>query len=307
MTNQVTTQQQNKPITVKGLFNAESTKKRFEELLGKKAQGFISSVIQITNNNKLLANANPTTILNSAVMAAALDLPINQNLGFAWIIPFKGEAQFQMGWKGYIQLAIRTGQYKSINVIEVYENQYKKWNALTEELDADFDIDGAGEVIGYVAYFKLITGFEKTIYWSKDKVKKHASKYSQTYGKKTSQGKLMHSPWNDADQFDEMAKKTLVKQLISKWGIMSIELNKAVESDQAVIEDDGNYKYVDNETVDIQVNEEVSRALEFMNNINTAEDLKSFKESISQDLFVQIESDITEKENQLLFNQATAE
>lgn len=307
MNNQLA-QQQNTPLSIKGIFTAESTKKRFEELLGKKASGFISSVLQISNNNTLLANADPKTILNAAVTAAALDLPINQNLGFSWIVPYKGQAQFQMGWKGYVQLALRTGQYTNINVIEVYQNQFKSFNTLTEELDADFSKEAEGEPIGYVCYFKLINGFSKTVYWSKEKVIKHASKYSQTFGKMTKYNKPIHSPWNDPDQFPEMAKKTVLKNTISKWGIMSIEMQTAQLADQAVQVEENNFKYVDNETIDItEDNEEVNRTINFIKSIENKSDLDALKNSLDEDLLKSVSKEIEEKENELLFNEATQE
>lgn len=301
MNNQIAPQQQ-APLTIKGLFNSDSTKKRFEELLGKKAQGFISSVLQISMNNKLLSNADPKTILNAAVTAAALDLPINQNLGFSWIVPYKGQAQFQMGWKGYVQLALRTGQYTNINVIEVYSNQFKSFNTLTEELDADFSKEPEGDPIGYVCYFKLINGFSKTVYWSKEKVIKHAQKYSQSYGK----GRM--SPWNDADQFPEMAKKTVLKNTISKWGIMSIDMQTAQLADQAVQVEENNFRYVDNETIDItDDNEEINRTINFIKSIENKADLDSLKNSLDDELLKSVSKEIEEKENELLFNEATQE
>lgn len=242
-----------KELTTKSLFQQSDIQKRFEQLLGKKAQGFISSVLQVVNSNNILNKANPTTVLNAAATAAALDLPINPNLGFAWIVPYKGNAQFQMGWKGYVQLALRTGQYERINVTEVYKNQFKAFNALTEELDADFNTHGSGEIVGYVAYFKLINGFEKTEYWSKEKVIDHAKRFSQSYTSKS-------SPWNDKTLFDAMAKKTVLKNMISKWGIMSIELQTATIADQSVQEQEGNYHYPDNPNSTIDVDyEEVAK------------------------------------------------
>lgn len=239
-----------KELTTKSLFQQSDVQKRFEQLLGKKAQGFISSVLQVVNGNNILSKANPTTVLNAAATAAALDLPINPNLGFAWIVPYKGNAQFQMGWKGYVQLALRTGQYERINVTEVHENQFKSFNALTEELDADFSVHGSGDVVGYVAYFKLINGFEKTEYWSKEKVMDHAKRFSQSYTSSS-------SPWKDKTLFDAMAKKTVLKNMISKWGIMSIELQTATIADQSVQEQEGDYHYPDNpnSTIDIDYEE----------------------------------------------------
>ena len=215
-------------VTVKDFFLRDDVKKKFQELLGQKSVGFITSVMQVVNNNKLLQSASPASIYNAAAMAATLDLPINQNLGFAWIVPYGNQAQFQVGWKGIIQLANRTGQYKAINVVEVYENQFKSYNRLTEELDADFTQEGNGNIIGYVAYFKLLNGFEKTSFWTVEEVKKHAQQFSKTY-------KQSNGVW--ATSFNAMAKKTVLKNTLSKWGILSIEMQNAVIADQAIIND----------------------------------------------------------------------
>lgn len=250
-----------KPITTKELFAQINVKERFEALLGNKAPGFISSVLQTVNDNKLLAKASPVTILNAAATAASLDLPINQNLGFAWIVPYGNEAQFQIGWKGFVQLALRTGLYKRINVIEVYENQFVSFNAMTEELNANFGIEGEGEIVGYASYLKLNSGFEKTVYWSKIKVKNHAKKYSKTYDKKGRNGKLIFSPWNDKAQFDAMGKKTVLKNTISRWGIMSIEMQIAHTTDQSVIKENNAVEYPDNDFEDAETVEEKKEAM----------------------------------------------
>lgn len=264
-----------KQITTKSLLSSENVKARFQQLLGKKSQGFISSVLQIVNGNNLLSKADPSTVLNAASTAAILDLPINKNLGYAWIVPYKGQAQFQMGWKGYVQLALRTGQYKKINVTEVYENQFKSFNRLTEELDADFLIVGKEKVVGYAAYFELSNGMSKMTYWSKEEVIKHAKKYSQAYGSK-------YSPWSDKDQFDAMAKKTVLKNMLSKWGILSIEMQTAQLVDQSVQKEEGNYDYVDN-TIDIEYQNEIEeeeRFLKFVEKAKTIEDLEILESSI---------------------------
>lgn len=280
-------------LTTKDLFGQKSIQQRFEALLGKKSQGFISSVLQIVNSNNSLQNANPQTVLNAAATAASLDLPINQNLGFAWIVPYKGQAQFQMGWKGYVQLALRTGQYKRINVTEVYENQFKSYNALTETLDADFNEEGSGDIVGYAAYLKLVNGFEKTVYWSRNKVIAHAKKYSQTYGKKNSRGGLIHSPWNDEDQFNSMCLKTVLKNTISKWGIMSIEMQTAHLSDQSVQENEGHYNYPDNQTtIDIEaenLEEEKNRLVHFIATTETIEELEEVRSDAKE---LELESDL---------------
>ncbi|MDV3749324.1 recombinase [Elizabethkingia anophelis] len=263
-------------LTTQNLFKQKSIQERFEKLLGKKAQGFISSVLQIINGNNLLMSANPQTVLNAAATAATLDLPLDQNLGFSYIVPFKGQAQFQLGWKGFVQLAQRSGQFHRINVIEVYENQFKSFNKLTEELNANFDVDGEGKVVGYVAYFRLINGFEKMSFWSIEKVKKHAAKYSQTYGKKNKSGQLIFSPWNDEDQFDAMAKKTVLKNTLSQYAPLSIEMQTAQLADQSVQNEEGNFEYVDNtKTIDTTtVDEEMKRIESFIEKADSIEKLE---------------------------------
>lgn len=265
-------------LTVNQYFNSESVQQKFEKMLGAKSAGFISSVLQTVNNSQLLANADPKTILNAAATAASLDLPINQSLGRAWIVPFKGQAQFQIGYKGFVELAQRSGRYKSINAIEVYENQYKGFNALTEEIDADFSVDGQGTVVGYAAYFKLDNGFTKTVYWSKDKVEAHAKRFSKTF---------TNGPWKT--DFDAMAKKTVLKYTLSNWGILSIEMQTAHLADQAVIPEDGKYQYVDN-VIDIEAQnaeEETARVVKFLDNVKTIEDLELLEESLAEEIITE--------------------
>lgn len=215
-------------VAVKDFFLRDDVKKKFQELLGQKSVGFITSVMQVVNNNKLLQSASPASIYNAAAMAATLDLPINQNLGLAWIVPYGNQAQFQVGWRGFVALAKRSGQYKAINVVEVYENQFKSFNTLTEEIDADFTLKGEGKVIGYVAYFRELNGFEKTSFWTVEEVKQHGAKFSKTYNQ-------ANGVWKT--NFDAMAKKTVLKNTLSKWGTLSIEMQNAVIADSAIIND----------------------------------------------------------------------
>lgn len=261
-----------KQLTINQHFNSESVQRKFEKLLGQKSAGFISSVLQTVNNNSLLAKADPATILNAAATAASLDLPINQSLGRAWIVPFKGQAQFQIGYKGFVELAQRTGQYRSINAIEIYENQYQGFNALTEEIDADFSVEGKGNVVGYAAYFELLNGFKKTVFWSKDKVEQHAKRFSKSFG---------NGPWKT--DFDAMAKKTVLKHTLSNWGILSIEMQTAQLADQAVIPEDGKYQYVDN-VIDIDAQnaeEETARVVKFLEKVKSIDDLDILEDSLS--------------------------
>lgn len=258
--------------TVKGLLANINYKKRFEEILGKKAAGFISSVINISNSPGL-KECEPNSIISSAVVAATLDLPIDQNLGFAYIVPYndkkKGKvAQFQMGYKGFIQLAMRSGQYKTISSSEVYEDEIKKYNRITGEIEFNDDfIPGENsKVVGYIAYFKLLNGFEKYLYMTVEQLKNHGKKYSQSY-KSEKQWVRDSSLWNT--DFDSMATKTTLKLLLSKYGILSIEMQKALETDQAVIKDEvvkdgeinsSTVEYVDNPTNAHDVNfEEVNQ------------------------------------------------
>lgn len=210
----VQTAESQKALTIQSLVSQDSVKARFEELLGKKAPGFISSLLAVVNNNKLLAKANPNTIVAAGAMAASLDLPINQNLGFAYIIPYKDEAQFQMGYKGYIQLAMRTGQYQTINASEVYEGEIVKQNRFTGEYE--FGEKTSDKIVGYIAYFKLVNGFEKYLYMSIEEMQAHAKKFSKNYKGGTEK-------WGLTD-FHSMAIKTVLKRLISKYGILSIEM-----------------------------------------------------------------------------------
>ena len=210
----VQTAESQKAVTIQSLVSQESVKARFEELLGKKAPGFISSLLAVVNNNKLLAKVNPNTIVAAGAMAASLDLPINQNLGFAYIIPYGNEAQFQMGYKGYIQLAMRTGQYQTINAAEVYEGEIVKQNRFTGEYE--FGEKTSDKIVGYIAYFKLVNGFEKYLYISIEEMQAHAKKFSKNYKGGTDK-------WGLTD-FHSMAIKTVLKRLISKYGILSIEM-----------------------------------------------------------------------------------
>lgn len=268
--------------TIGNLLSNVKIKERFNELLGKNASGFITSILQVVNNNNLLKNADPQTIITAAATAAVLKLPIDPNLGFAYIVPYNKnvqvdgqwtkvqQAQFQIGWKGFVQLAQRTAQYKNINVIPVYDNQFKSFNQLTEELDADLTIEGIGESVGYVGYFRTLSGFEKTVYWSRAKVTEHAKKFSKTFAK-------TNSAWKT--NFDGMACKTIVKNMLSKWGILSIELNLAIQADQSVQSEEGKFLYPDNENIptltakEMDDAKEKARILEFISGCVSIEQL----------------------------------
>lgn len=228
---------------LKTLLGRDEVKNRFQEIMGKKAPGFISSILSLTNGNAQLQKAEPHSILNAAVVAATLDLPINPNLGFAAIVPYKNTAQFQLQYKGLVQLAMRSGQYKTINVSEVYEGEIKNVNRFTG--DYEFGERTSDMVVGYMAYFKLVNGFEKYSYMTVDEIKEHAARYSKKYQRGD-------GVWKD--NFDAMAKKTVLKLLLSKFGILSIEMQRAQTFDQSSIKsdltvtdvDDAEIEYVDN-------------------------------------------------------------
>lgn len=227
-----------KPNSVKGLLDSPVIQKKFKELLKDKSAGFTSSLLTLVNNDSYLADSHPMSIIAGAMQAAQLDLPLEKQFGFAYLVPFNAKegnqwikkAQFVLGYRGYIQLAQRSGQYKSINVGSIYEGQLVSWNPLTEELDIDFESKTSDTVIGYFGYFKLLNGFEKTVYWTKDQVEKHRIENNKNKDKQKLSG-----VW--ASNYDAMAQKTVLRSLLSKWGILSIQLQKAVLADENEIED----------------------------------------------------------------------
>lgn len=225
---------QQKQVSVTALVNdlldRDGMRKRFDELLGKRAPQFISSIVSMVNADKNLQQAfyeSPMTVIQSSLKAAMFDLPIDQSLGYAYIVPFKNykkdigakkmEATFILGWKGMHQLALRTGAYKTINVVDVREGELKSYNRLTEEVDIDFvedeDAREALPVIGYVGYYRLINGAEKTVYMSVKAITAHEKKFRK--------GEYQGKGWRD--DWDAMARKTVYRILIGKWGVMSID------------------------------------------------------------------------------------
>ena len=221
---------------IKGFLNQDNVKNKFAELLGSKSQGFLASVLQVVSGNDYLAKADQNSIYTAAMMAATLDLPINNNLGFAYIVPYKQQAQFQLGYKGFIQLAQRTGKYKTISATEIYEGQIVSNNPLTG-IVFDFDNKQSDKVVGYCSYFSLLNGFEKQLYMTVDEIKKHSNQYSQS-------AKKGYGVWKD--NFNAMAIKTVLKLLLSKYAPLSIEMEKAVLADQAVIKGENEFEYADN-------------------------------------------------------------
>lgn len=225
------------------LLNSASVKKRFDELLEDSSPSFISSILTIYRGNSKLQECSNASILSAAGLAAALKLPINPSLGFAYIVPYKGQAQFQIGYKGLVQLAMRTGQYRTLNSGRVLEGQIKEVDFITGEI-----IRGektSDEISGYVAYMELLNGFNKALYMTVDEIDEHARRYSQSYAYDIKSGKRS-SVWSN--NFEAMAKKTVLKRLLSTFGIMSIDqkdLATAIQADQSVVTEEG-FQYVDN-------------------------------------------------------------
>lgn len=232
--------------------NNDTVRQKFVDVLNKGADGFIASLLSLVNETPQLKEANPETVLTAALTAATLKLPINKNLGFAYIVPYKDKnrrevtAQFQMGWRGYVQLAERTGQYKTIHADVVYEGQVEEIDFVTGQI-----IRGkkkSDKVIGYVAYIEMMNGFSKTLYMDRETMEAHAKTYSRAYAYDLRERK-QSSVWST--NFNAMATKTVLKLLIGKYGIMSVDMQSsgmvtALEADSAVISTDGRYAYVDN-------------------------------------------------------------
>jgi recombination protein RecT len=237
--------------SLKGILASPAMKKKMDEILGQRAAQFAASIITLVGNDKYLQECVPMTVVQSAMTAAILDLPIDKNLGYAWVVPYKNngvkEAQFQIGWKGLVQLALRTAQYRAINAIPVYEGQFVSWDPLSEKLVLDFEAKKSEVVTHYVGYFELINGFKKTTLWTRDGIITHARKYSKSYS-------YSSSAWQDKDKFDAMALKTVVRNMLSKWGILSIEMQKAfVEDDEETKLDNGDEPSVEYVDVDYEV------------------------------------------------------
>lgn len=227
-------------ITTKDFFAKDGVKAKFNELLGKQSTAFITSVLQVCNSNDMLSKAEPTSVFNAAAMAATLNLPINNNLGFAYIVPYNQKqtngqylpvAQFQMGYKGFIQLAQRSGQVKKIYASEIYENEISKADPLNG-YEFDFSKRGTSgqskKVVGYAARLELINGFESTLYMTTEQLESHGQKFSQTY-------KKGFGVWKD--DFDGMAKKTVIKLLLAKYAPLTVDVQNAIIADQSVIND----------------------------------------------------------------------
>ena len=257
------------------MLDGEKLRGRFDELLGKRAPQFISSLVSLVNADANIQRAfyeAPMTVIQSALKAASFDLPIDQNLGYAYIVPFRNskknedgkwskkmEASFILGWKGMHQLALRTGAYKTINVVDIRDGELKSYNRLTEEVDIAFEEDEEKRdslpIIGYVGYYRLVNGAEKTIYMTKKQIENHE--------KKNRKGDYMGKGWRD--DWDAMARKTVYRRLIGKWGVMSIDYQSHGEAVSLANQMQEEYNLESNTFVDsnyTEVNEETGEVTE---------------------------------------------
>jgi len=246
-----------------------SIEARIKNTLGDttKTNAFITSVLSVVNSNEALKDCDRSSLLSACLTASSMDLPINQNLGFAYIIPYKGKAQFQMGYKGFIQLAQRSGLFLTISESEVYEGQLVSDDPL---LGTTFDWKNrtSDRVIGYVAYFELQNGFKKSLYMDIEQIKKHAQAFSQTFKKGL-------GVW--VDNFDAMAKKTVLKLLLSRYGPMSTTIQEALVKDQAILNEDGVPTYPDNKLpspMEVDREKEELRIIKAINDSKTKEELE---------------------------------
>ena len=250
---QVAPAQQSVNQLMNSMLDGEKLRGRFNELLGNRSTQFVSSLVSMVNADQNLQQAfyeAPMTVIQAGLKAAAFDLPIDQNLGYAYIVPFKNskkdaqgnwtskhEASFILGWKGMHQLALRTGAYKTINVVDIREGELKSYNRLTEETEIEFidddDLRESKPIIGYLGYYRLVNGAEKTIYMTVKQIENHEKKFRK--------GQYMGKGWRD--DFDSMARKTVYRKLIGKWGVMSIQYQTAQEG--ASLADQMRDEYID--------------------------------------------------------------
>lgn len=262
----------------------EAVRKNILQVVGaKNAQRFMSSIISAVQTTPALQECSNSSLLSAALLGEALSLSPSPQLGQFYMVPYKKkdkqgnviscDAQFQMGAKGYKQLAMRTGQYLDLDVIYVRQGEYLGRDKYTGKQKFEFIEDDAIRedlpVVGYLAYFELLNGFKKQIYWTKEKMEKHADTYSQAFSldkyRDLQAGKIpAKDMWRYSSfwykNFDEMAEKTMIRQLISKWGIMSIEMEDAYTRDMAVLDENGNPRYIDNEkNLDVQVGQEIAQ------------------------------------------------
>jgi recombination protein RecT len=283
-------QKSQKRLGIGSYLTGDAVKQRINQVIGgKDGQRFISAVISAVQTNPALQECTNQSILSAALLGESLKLSPSPQLGQYYMVPYNDKergnvAQFQLGYKGYIQLAIRSGQYKKLNVLAIKKGELVRFDPLNEEIEVklidDEEQRETAETIGYYAMFEYVNGFRKAIYWSKNKMLAHADKYSPAFSKdgktvKTRYGEKKKVSYADFAagnydpkdawmyssfwyrDFDGMAYKTMLRQLISKWGIMSIEMASAIDADMAVINEDGTKDYVENDPDTIEATAEV--------------------------------------------------
>lgn len=249
VSNSLTNRNQQQKFSV--AIQSDGYKRLINNTLGdpKRAAGFVTAITSAVSINPSLQECDASTILSAGLLGETLQLSPSPQLGQYYLVPFNDRkrgckvAQFQLGYKGYIQLAIRSGQYKKLNALAIKEGELIRYDALNEEIEVQLIEDDSerekAPTVGYYAMFEYLNGFKKTLYWSKEKMVAHAETYSQGY--KARKG---YTFWEK--DFDSMAIKTMLRQLISKWGVMSIDFQKAYEADMGVIDSSGHVSYVDN-------------------------------------------------------------
>lgn len=272
MSNQLVTNKPKFSVAIQ----SDMYKNLINQTLGDKerATRFIASISSAVATNQALQECDAGTILSGALLGESLNLSPSPQLGQYYLVPFNDSkkgykvAQFQLGYKGYIQLAIRSGQYKKLNVLAIKKGELIKYDPLNEEIEVNLIEDEEerenAETVGYYAMFEYTNGFRKSLYWSKSKMEKHALKYSNGY-----KAKKGYTYWEK--DFDGMAYKTMLRQLISKWGIMSIDMQQAVEKDMTAINTDGTYEYVDNDEDVVIEQEEPTETIETQSEDNIKE------------------------------------
>jgi recombination protein RecT len=212
-------------VSMSSFIQQPNVNKYIESLLGDRKAQFTVALVSLANSSEQLKNCDKNSILACALTATGLNLSLSPQLGFCHVVPYGNKAQFMISAKGLAQLSLRTGIYEYVSATEVYENQFKSYNSFTGELNCDFDIEGSGKIVGYAAGFKTKDGYNKTIYWSRDKMLAHAKKYSKSYNR---------GPWVDNEI--SMGCKTMLKQLLSKWALLSdVYIETALAKDQAVL------------------------------------------------------------------------
>lgn len=256
---------QNQRLGLTAYLTQDAVKNQINSVIGgKDGQRFIASIVSAVNTNPALSECTNQSILSAALLGESLKLSPSPQLGHYYMVPFndknKGKvAQFQLGYKGYIQLAIRSGQYKKLNVLAIKEGELEYFDPMNEEIQVSLMVNKWNErealpTVGYYAMFELTNGFRKAIYWSKEQMEAHALTYSPGY-----KAKKGYTFWEK--NFDAMAYKTMLRQLISKWGIMSIDMQAAFDGDMAIINEDGTKEYVENDdsVIDMEQPQEVSQ------------------------------------------------